>query len=414
VTIERWLSCNHCSAQYPFGPRFEGCSACDPEPYRAPLEVQLDLEAAGRALDRDTLRTARGGLWRFGPLLPLQRPEQAVSLGEGGTPLVKIAALNTALGLPNLLLKNEAANPTWAFKDRLNSLNASLTREFGFQKIIASSTGNHGASAAAYAAAAGLRSLVLVPHETPMVIRQMIEAYGGRTVATEWQGRSGLLTELVQQHHWFPSKSALAAPVSNPFGLEAYKTIGYELVIETVQAPLDYVFVVVGGGDGIYGIFKGLREFRDLGIATNLPRVIAAEPAGTSPVTDAFEQDREHVAAIEHPTTMATSVGEGIASDHALRALRGSDGFGVRVSESEILEAMRSLARVGIAAESASCVTVAAARRAVAEGRVPSDARMACVLTSSGIKWPEQLALLGREPASIEPTLEALQAVVDF
>src|SRR5687768_1265343 len=128
MSIKRWLSCDQCGAEYEFGPRFEGCTGCELEPYRAPLEVRLDLEAAGRALDREALRTARGSIWRFGPLLPLERPEEAVSLGEGGTPLVRIAGLNRALGLPNLLLKNEAANPTWAFKDRLNSLNASLAR----------------------------------------------------------------------------------------------------------------------------------------------------------------------------------------------------------------------------------------------------------------------------------------------
>jgi threonine synthase len=364
--IERWLQCSGCGTRFEFGPLLEGCTACETEPRRAPLEVGFDLKAAGRALDRRTIEAARGSIWRFGPLLPLRDPERAVSLGEGGTPLVRVTALNEAVGLPNLLLKNEAANPTWSFKDRLNSLNASLARELGFTKLIASSTGNHGASAAAYAGAAGLRSLVLVPHETPMLIRQMIEAYGGRAVATAWQGRNGLLTELVREHGWFPSKSSLTSPISNPFGLEAYKTIGYELAIETREAPLDYVLVVVGGGDGLYGTFKGLREFRDLGLARTLPRLVCCEPEGSSPVANAIEGDARRIVAIENPTTMATSVGEGITSDVALRALRGSDGLCVRVSEDEILDAMRALARVGIATESASCVTVAAARRLAA------------------------------------------------
>jgi threonine synthase len=412
--IERWLQCSGCGTRFEFGPLLEGCTACEPEPRRAPLGVGFDLKAAGRALDRRTIEAARGSIWRFGPLLPLRDPERAVSLGEGGTPLVRVTALNEAVGLPNLLLKNEAANPTWSFKDRLNSLNASLARELGFTKLIASSTGNHGASAAAYAGAAGLRSLVLVPHETPMLIRQMIEAYGGRAVATAWQGRNGLLTELVREHGWFPSKSSLTSPISNPFGLEAYKTIGYELAIETREAPLDYVLVVVGGGDGLYGTFKGLREFRDLGRARTLPRLVCCEPEGSSPVANAIEGDARRIVAIENPTTMATSVGEGITSDVALRALRGSDGLCVRVSEDEILDAMRALARVGIAAESASCVTVAAARRLAAEGRIPPNARMACVLTSSGIKWPAQLALLGREPAAIEPTIRALRGVAEI
>lgn len=413
-TIDRWLSCFVCGARLAFGPLLEGCPACDQQPHPAPLEVGFDLEAAGRQLAPEALASARGSIWRFAPLLPLDDPARAVTLGEGGTPLVRVAALNEALGLPDLWLKNEAANPTWSFKDRLNSLNVSLARELGYRKIVASSTGNHGASAAAYAAAAGLESVVLLPHETPTVIRQLVQAYGGRAVVTEWQGRNGLLVELVRNHRYFPSKSALPRPISNPFGLEAYKTIGYELALELRERPADYVLVVVGGGDGIYGIYKGLRELRDLGLLSWLPRVVACEPVGTSPVTNAFEAGWQRVEAIEQPTTLATSVAEGIASDHAPRALRESGGFGVRVTEDEILAAMRMLARVGIAAESASCVTVAAARRAVADGRIPPDARVACVLTSSGAKWPDQLALLGEAPAVIDPTLEALRRVVDY
>ncbi|HVC32803.1 MAG TPA: pyridoxal-phosphate dependent enzyme [Chloroflexota bacterium] len=393
---------------------FEGCPNCDLKPIRAPLEVHFDLDAAWKSLDKTVLQVARGSIWRFAPFLPVADPDRAVSLGEGGTPLLHHPSLNDTLGVPNLLLKNESMNPTWSFKDRFSSVAVSVARELGYAKIVASSTGNHGASAAAYAGAAGLRSLVLVPRETPMILRQLIEAYGARAVATEWHGRGGLVTILTRQHGWFPATGSLPDPIGTPFGLEGYKTIGYELVLQSREAPPDYVLTSVGGGDQLYGIYKGLREFRDLGIVSAVPHMVACQAEGASPVVNSFERGLSRVAPVKTAYSIATSTREEVAGDHALRALRESDGLGVRVTEEEILAAMRTLSRQGIAAEAASCIPVAAARKLIVDKRVPPTARIACILTSTGIKWPEQLALLGSEPASVEPTLDALASVTEL
>lgn len=405
--VDRMLVCHGCGARYAFEPRFDPCDAC-----KGPLDVEIDIRAAFKRLDLRAIETSGGSIWRFAPFFPIARRENIVTLGEGGTPLLRHARLNALLGFPNLLIKNEAGNPTWSFKDRLNAINASLAREFGYRDLVAISTGNHGASAAAYAAAAGMRSVVLLPNGTPDIYGQMVQACGGIAALTEWHGRSALLSHLVQQKGWFPSKSALPTPISNPFGLQGYKSIAYEIAIEMRPRVPDYVLVPVGSGDDIYGIFKGFREFHELAIVDRIPVLVACEPAGANPVAKALQSESSHVTKVDAPFTIAVSISEGIASDHALRAVRGSAGFAASPTDAEIMDAMRLLASVGLVAESSSCVPLAAARRLVAEGRMPADATIVLILTSAGIKWPQQLSSIAPPVVSIRPEPDALDELL--
>lgn len=407
--VDRTLICPGCEAQYAFEPRFEACDRCN-----GPLDVEINIRAAFQRLEPGAMALSGGSIWRFFPFFPIAAPENVVSLGEGGTPLLRHSRLNALLGLPNLLIKNEAGNPTWSFKDRLNSVNASLAREFGYRELVALSTGNHGASAAAYASAAGIRSVVLLPHGTPKIYGQMIQAYGGTAALTDWHGRARLLAYLVRQKGWFPSKSALPTPISNPFGLQGYKSIAYEIAVEMRPRMPDYVLVPIGSGDDIYGIFKGFREFRDLAVIDRLPVLVACEAEGANPVARALQAGSARVAPVGAPSTMAVSISEGVATDHALRAVRGSEGFAASVAEAEIIDAMRLLASVGLVAESASCVPLAAAIRLVAEGRIPEDATIVLILTSAGIKWPEQLSAMAPPAASIRPEPDALDELLDW
>jgi threonine synthase len=258
--VDRILICHACGNEYAFAPRFTACDTC-----AGPLDVEIDIRTALKQTEPRAIEAPGGGIAKFAPFFAVGEPENFVILGEGSTPLLRHSRLNALLGLPNLLIKNEAGNPTWAFKDRLNAVNASLAREFGYRDLVALSTGNHGASATAYASAAGMRSVILLPHGTPEIYGQMTQAYGGTAVLTDWHGRAGLLAHPVQTG-WFPSKSALPTPISNPFGLQGYKSITFEIAIEMWPRLPDYVLVPIGSGDGIYGIFKGFREFRELAI----------------------------------------------------------------------------------------------------------------------------------------------------
>lgn len=402
----RALVCHSCETEQPFCLQFEPCASCG-----GSLDVKYDLHKAFKQLDHRELKTERGSIWRFWPFLPVKDNSAAVTLGEGGTPLLRHARLNDLLGLPNLYLKNEAANPTWSFKDRLNSVNATVAREGKKEKIVASSTGNHGASAAAYAGAAGMQSLILFPHGTPDVFSQMVASYGGSPVLTDWHGRYPLMEYLVKSKDWYPSKSALPAPLTNPFGLEGYKSIAYEISIGCDDVP-DYVLIPVGSGDDIAGIYKGFSEFRSLDLIGSMPSLVSCEAESSAPIAEALKRKSNSVVQINNPRTIAISISEGIAGAHALRAVRQSSGFAAIASDSEILDAMRLLASVGFAAESSSCVSIAALIRAVKENRIERSSKIVLILTSAGIKWPDQLARLGKAAISIRPEPELLDTVL--
>jgi threonine synthase len=408
----RWLTCRRCGAEFDLGPYFWGCPRCADDPKRPPLEVCYDLRNAAPALRRALQATARRGLWRFHPLLPLRHPEAAIWLGEGDTPLVRIPRLDASVGVCELFLKSESQNPTWSYKDRFNTVTVSAARELGFAKIASSSTGNHGASAAAYAAAAGMRCIVLLPDETPELLRDLIQAYGARAVVTRWHARAPLLETLVRDHGWFPATTLAPMPAGSPYGIEGYKTIAYELILASRRTPLDFVFAPVAGGDGLYGVFKGWQEFLTIGLTDRLPRFVACQPAGANAVVRAIATGSPTVAALPEAWSIATSVREESAADHVLGAIRASDGFALDVSDDEIRGAMRLLARHGLAVEAASALPVAAVIKAAGLGLLPEGARVGVLLTSTLVKWPAHLAALGEEVATIGHSVDDLRRVV--
>jgi threonine synthase len=403
-----WLACPGCGGEFEAGPYFRGCPRCATSGQLAPLEVRYDLAAARHRLNASSDEV---GIWRFGPLLPLRESAAKLTLGEGGTPLVALARLNGELGLPDLYLKNESQNPTWSYKDRFNAILVAVARELGFARIAVSSTGNHGASAAAYSAAAGMRCIVLIPDETPGLLRDLIQAYGGHAIVTGWEARGAFLETLTREHGWFPSSTLAPMPVGTPYGIEGYKTIAFELIMQSRRTPLDMIFVPVGGGDGLYGIYKGWREFQQIGLTDHLPRLVACQPTGANPVVRAFATHAQHVTPLKHAWSIATSTREEAAGDRALTAISASQGFAIDVSDAEIRRAMRLLARHGIAAEAASALPIAAVGKALRSGLIPAGARVAALLTSSLVKWPRQLAEVGGEAAAIS-SFEELREVV--
>ncbi len=353
-------------------------------------------------------------LRQFSPLLPFQSPDLAVTLGVGGAPFISISRLNDAIGLTNLFLKNESQNPTWSYKDRFNAVTISVAREMGFEKIVSSSTGNHGASAAAYAAAAGMRCIVLLPEETPGLLQHLIQAYGAQAMVTRWQARGNLLETLVRTDGWFPATTFAPMPAGSPFGIEGYKTIAFEMILQTRSAPLDYMFVPVGGGDGLYGLFKGWREFLALGEAEQIPRFVACQALGANPVVRSVAAKQRTVTPISDAWSMATSTREETAGDHVLTAIYESDGFAIDVTDDEIWAAMKLLARHGLAVEAASALPLAGVRKALVNGLIPDNAHVGVLLTSALIKWPSHLSEIGGSATTISSSIDDLRQAIVF
>lgn len=408
---DRWLLCQRCGREFALGAYFNGCPECRDGSTSASLEVHYDRHVAKRLLGPHIVNGDRADIWRFSPLLPVRDPERAIALGEGGTPLLAIPRLNDAIGVRDLYLKNECQNPTWSYKDRFNAVTVSVARELGYSKIASSSTGNHGASAAAYAAAAGMHCVVLVPDETPELLCNLIQVYGAQVVVTRWSTRAPLFASLVSDGGWFPASTLAPMPTGAPYGVEGYKTIAFELILATRERPLDLVFVPVGGGDGLYGLYKGWREFLQLGFAETMPKLVAVQPAGANPVVRAVEARRPTVTPVADAWSIATSTREEIAANHVLEAIYGTQGLAIDVTEIEIREALLLLAQHGIAVEAASALPIAGLRKAMRDGLVSSDVRVAALLTSSLTKWPPLLADLTTRPRNVS-SLDELHEVL--
>ncbi|MBI3665905.1 MAG: pyridoxal-phosphate dependent enzyme [Acidobacteria bacterium] len=382
------LKCLSCAAEFPHGLYSHGCPKCG-EALEVAYRGTQALENAGGA-----------GIWRFAPRLPVP-VEFQVSLGEGNTPLVLLPAVSKAAGLPSLYFKNETANPTWSFKDRFHAAGFSAARMLGYGKVVTSTTGNHGVSAAAYAAAAGVKCVVFCHQESSPLQRHMIGLYGALPVVLERQ--QAMLEVLVRDYGYFPATTMAPLPVANAYGVEGYKTIAYEIWQQLGRVP-DHMVCPISAGDALYGPWKGFGELRQMGLTDRVPVMHGAQASGCCPYVKAFRAGDRTVAVEEHPHSIALSIRDETGGRPALQAIYDSGGSALDATEEEIVGALRLLASAGILVEPASATALACALKA----GFPADETVVCLLTGSGAKWPETMESIYDRPILENPTLEEL------
>ena len=395
------LQCLRCRSRFDEPRLFAGCPRCRAEGIAVNLTVEYDL-APLDGVTADTFaatgaRTREGasgagaakGLWRFRRLLPV-RSTEPVSLGEGATPLIHLERLGRRLGLPRLYAKDESQNPTWSYKDRLCAVAVTHAVETGARVITISSTGNHGASTAAYAARAGMPCVIFTLTSVPETMKTLMQAYGAAVVACPTsESRWELMRQGVERFNWYPTSGFVMPPVgSNPWGVEGYKTIAYEIAEDLGWAAPDVVVVPSAYSDGLYGIWKGWTELQALGLVKHAPRMIAAEPFG--PLAHALERE---LLAPEMVAAPAPSVAFSIASRYGtwqgLAALRDSGGAGVRLTDEGVLEAQRALAREeGLFVEPSSAAALTAVMQLAGKKALDPEQTIVVVLTSAGLKDP--------------------------
>lgn len=410
--MDHQLSCQRCGESIEPGVYPHGCPNCREREDAGRLEVTYDFESIAVAdLPFTDPAPEETSMWRYRDLLPLLADEPT-TMGEGWTPLVEARSLSGETGL-DVRVKNETVNPTWSYKDRLNSLLVSNAVAAGEDRIATSSTGNHGASTAAYASRAGVEeTIVLVPHETERPLRAQIRAYGAEVVATEYEARRDLLAELVERG-WYPTVDVTGAYAGLPYAVEGYKTIAFELCEQLGEAP-DAVAVPVGAGDGLYGTWKGFRELQELGVIDETPRMIGVQSAERAALPKAVEAGAETVGVDEGPRPITISVGGSSTSDHGLRAIRESDGTAYGIPREAVERGMRELGREGIVVEPASALAYAAIREARDDGFLDRGETVVPVATGAGVKWPAYLEGAVGETPEIEPTLDALAEAVSI
>jgi threonine synthase len=380
---------------------------------RTVLEVNVAIGHLTRSDLRAMSQSRDRSIWRWFDFFPIESRASIVSLGEGSTPLIHATRLGERLGMARLYLKNDTVLPTGSLKDRSNSVGISKAREFGFTTATVMSTGNAAASVAAYAAAGGLRSVVMVPLGTaPSKIIQA-RAYGATVVVVDGDFDNEvakLYKAAVHEFGWYDCLS------SNPYRDEGKKSYAYEMVDQLDGKVPDWVIHPTAGGTGIYAMWKGFQEFRFLGWIQNLPRLVASQSEAAAPITAAFNKGLTDVEPVVAGVTVAESIQVGNPVSlgwRALAALRDSKGSAVALSDEEILEAQSLLGRLaGVFAEPAAATSVAAAKKLREAGVILADDVVICNLTGHGLKQPEAIRLRDKELRPISPTLKALREQV--
>ncbi|MEI5668463.1 threonine synthase [Bosea sp. CCNWLW174] len=373
-----------CCASYPPSIAIDsrGCPACrDAAPanfkpvYASPVDPCSIAPNAPRSL------------WRYAHSLPCS-PKNAVSLGEGQTPLVKAARIGPALGTRNLFIKDEGRNPTWSHKDRFSTVAVSLARSQGAKVVATASSGNAGASLAAYAARAGLACVVATFGGSATAMLAQIRKYGATVLPlANKMERWTLLAEAATRYGWFVA-SPYHAPVigSHPLAIEGYKTIAYEIVEQSGGIAPDWCILPVCYGDALFGVWRGFQDLYAHGAISRLPRLVAAEVHGSlaQALVTGSDTLEERSPAFD---SLAVSIGAPRSTYQALKALRESSGRAVPLSNDGLVEMQERLARdEGIFAELASVTPLLALARLREEGVIAPDDHVVAVVTASGLK----------------------------
>lgn len=402
------LRCPRCSGQVTEADAFGGCPSCVAEGVAANVHPVYDLDTEVAWDD------GAPGLFRYRSLLPLADSTTPVSLGEGATPLLAVPRLGEQLGAQRLFIKDESQNPTWSYKDRLAAVAVTKACELGADAVVVATTGNHGAAAAAYAAAAGLRCVALTLASVPTTMKVLMQAYGAQVVALQsaparWQ----LMAHAVAARRWVPLSGFRNPPVgSNPFGIDGYKTIAYELVSQLGAAP-DAVVVPTAYADGLSGIHRGFEDLLAMGRIARTPRMVAAEPFG--PYARTLEEGGDASQRVRVTPTVAFSTATPIATYQGIHALRASDGLAAAVgSDGTILAAQLQAARAaGLYMEAATAVGLPVIADLIARGALRATDTIVLVDTSSGLKDVGATARVLPEVPVIEPELRALDKALD-
>ncbi len=399
------LKCRECGSIYEIQP-INVCEFCF-----GPLEVSYNYDLIAASITREKIAAGPCSIWRYKELLPVEG-ERLVDLNAGYTPLVKAERLGKYLGLNNLYIKNDTANPSWSFKDRVVSVALSKALEFGFDTVACASTGNLANAVAAHAARAGLKCYVFIPAdlEPTKITGSLVYRPSVIAVHGNYDDVNRLCSEISDRYRW-----AFVNVNIRPYYSEGSKTLAFETVEQLGWRAPDHVVVPIASGSLLTKIYKGLQELVKVGlIAQADTKISGAQAGGCSPVTTAYKNGWDAVKPVK-PNTIAKSLAIGNPADgyYALSTIRSTGGAAEMVSDTEILEAIYLLAEMeGIYTETAGGVTIGVLKKLVAQGKIDADELVVAYVTGSGFKTQEALNGSMRKPITIEPHFAEFEKVV--
>jgi threonine synthase len=380
------LDCTKCDRRYPGGQVLNLCEC------GAPLFARYDLERAAKDMRPGQLTLRAPNMWRYHEVLPVEDPDDRVTLGEGFTPLLAARRLGALIGLSRLYVKDEGGNPTGSFKARGLSMAVSMAKILGATEVCLPSAGNAGSALAAYAAQAGLKSHVFVPRDIAKLFLMETAAYGAEVETVD-----GLITDAgricaarAREHGWYE-----CATLKEPYRVEGKKTMGYELAEQLSWKLPDAILYPTGGGTGLIGMWKAFDELEQMGfVSSGRPRMYAVQAEGCAPIVKAFSEGKDEAPMWEGATTHAHGlrVPKAIGDFLMLKALRASHGAGVTVSEAEIVQGVKDAASAEglfMAPEGGACV--AALRKLKASGHLSADDTVVAFNTGTGYKYVENM-----------------------
>lgn len=403
----RALKCKECSAEYELK-AMHVCEYCF-----GPLEVAYDYDQLRRTVTRETIAAGPNSIWRYRPFLPVET-NTPIDVGTGMTPLVQAKRLARRLGLKNLHIKNDAVNmPTLSFKDRVVSVALTRAQELGFTTVSCASTGNLANSTAAIAAHAGLECCVFIPAdlEAAKIMGTLIYNPTVMAVKGNYDQVNRLCSEVANTHGWGFVNINL-----RPYYSEGSKTLGFEVAEQLGWQLPDHIVAPLASGSLFTKIYKGFREFVEVGLVEDKPvRFSGAQAEGCSPIAQAFREERDFITPVK-PSTIAKSLAIGNPADgvYAIELARKTNGNIESVTDAEIIDGIKLLAETeGIFTETAGGTTIAVLQKLVEAGKINPDETTVVYITGNGLKTQEAIQGYIGEPFTIEPKLDSFERALE-
>lgn len=403
------LKCSKCGATLNEDVMYH-CPNCGTE---GTLDVIYDMEEVKKELTKEYLKNNEDhNVWRYLPILPLEGLTGAAPLQIGWTPMYKAERLEKLLNIKNVYVKDEGRNPTGSFKDRATAIGVAKAKELKKDIICAASTGNAASSLSGFAACMGIENYIFVPQSIPEAKLAQLLIFGSKVILVDgdYDTAFDFCLKAVEHFGWYNRSCAI-----NPYLVEGKKTAAFEICEQLDFKVPDKVVMSVGDGCSIGGVWKGFKEFYELGLIDKLPTMVSVQAEGSNPVNRTCRKctrEFDYVA----PVTIADSISVGIPRNgyKALNALYESKGIAVDVSDDEILNAMKVLARhTGVFGEPAGVTGFAGLLKLVAEGAIGKDESVALIVSGSGLKDIKSAQKAVIRPEKIKPDLDVLIKYLD-
>lgn len=407
MSYVKGLKCRECNREYPVEPVYV-CEFCF-----GPLEVVYDYKGIKKVLKKKVIEKREKTLWRYKELLPIDGEPQ-VGLESGFTPLLKADNLAKELGVDELYVKDDTvAYPTLSFKDRVVAVALTKAREFGFDTVACASTGNLAHSVSAHGAKAGFKRFIFIPAtlEPSKIIASLVYEPNLIAVDGNYDDVNRLCSEIANKYRW-----AFVNINIRPFYAEGSKTHGFEIIEQLGWRAPDNVVVPCASGSLLTKVWKSFKEFQEIGIIKELrTKVFAAQATGCSPITTALKQGTDIIRPVK-PNTIAKSLAIGNPADgyYATKVVKESGGYGEDVSDEEIIDAIKLLAKTeGIFSETAGGVTVAVTKKLIESGKIRRDELIVVCITGNGLKTQEALSGKTIPPYYIKPNLASFEEALE-